>query len=375
MHPHKKTAFILLILLIVLLGSVFLLIATIRSTNIAYGLGSPSEQLSFPQKMRYSLQVYLNRENLVNQVTPSDKKKSFVIEQDESVQSVCNHLGLLYPHFSSSLCRNYLVYRGLDRKIEPGTYSIPTGFPSFMVYNHIADPMNRNRNLVIFAGWRIEEIAEAVNQLGLRYVNGQSLLDALKNPEERLVSQFSLSSGQSLEGYILPGQYLLEREVDMDSLLTALTSPLSAQMASENLAGRAKAMGLHLKELLTLASIIQRETLRSDEMPVIASVFLNRLAQDMPLQTDPTVQYALGFQESWWKAVLTKADLQVNSPYNTYLNKGLPPGPIASPGMDAIKAVLNAEKTDFLFFRAKCDGSSYHHFSVTYQEHLDKACP
>lgn len=110
----------------------------------------------------------------------------------------------------------------------------------------------------------------------------------------------------------------------------------------------------------------------------MTSVFFNRLAQGMPLQTDPTVQYALGYDQgsaSWWKPVLTLSDLQVNSIYNTYQIQGLPPSPIAAPGNEAIQAVLNPEPNNFLFFRAKCDGSGFHDFSVTYQEHLEKACP
>jgi len=98
----------------------------------------------------------------------------------------------------------------------------------------------------------------------------------------------------------------------------------------------------------------------------------------MRLQTDPTVQYALGFDETeqtWWKTQLTEADMQVDSLYNTYLYAGLPPGPISNPSLASLEAVAFPEQTPYFYFRAKCDGSGTHAFSVTYEEHLNNACP
>jgi UPF0755 protein len=114
----------------------------------------------------------------------------------------------------------------------------------------------------------------------------------------------------------------------------------------------------------------------SDERPLIAGVFLNRLVLGMKLETDPTVQYAAGQQPdgTWWKKSLTYDDLAYPSPYNTYQVNGLPPGPIANPGMDSLRAVATPEETPFIFFRARCDGSGRHLFAVTYEEHLQNAC-
>ena len=115
----------------------------------------------------------------------------------------------------------------------------------------------------------------------------------------------------------------------------------------------------------------------SDEMPMIASVFYNRLEIGMKLETDPTVQYGIGFDAdslSWWKAPLTYADLTTYSEYNTYQIYGLPPGPICNPGKEAINAALYPAQSEFFFFRAKCDGSLTHNFAVTYDEHLANGC-
>ena len=112
-------------------------------------------------------------------------------------------------------------------------------------------------------------------------------------------------------------------------------------------------------------------------MPLIASVFLNRLRADMNLAADPTVQYALGYnqaQESWWTNPLSLEDLEFSSPYNTYLNPGLPPGPICNPSLAAIEAVASPADTTYFFFRAACDGSGRHSFAESFDEHLGNAC-
>ena len=378
MPQPKKPLSVFILLAIALIGAILIFSWKLRSTSADLGYGSVDGNLNFVQKVGYSLQIYLARESLVNQTTPSNLKLKLDIQPGESVQSICNHLTLLYSNMNSKLCRNYLVYRGLDRKIEPGNYSIPGGLPAYQVFQYISDPTNRDRTLRIYPGWRLEEISTAIEMLGLRVVPGQTLLDLMRVPDADLARELQLESGQSLEGYLLPGEYAFEPGVSLDSLLRQLTTPARKLLLTGELQTKGQMQGLSAREVLTLASIIQRETLRAEEMPRMASVFFNRLTQGMPLQTDPTVQYAIGYDQnstSWWKPVLSKSDLQINSIYNTYQVTGLPPGPIASPGLEAIQAVLNPENTDFLFFRAKCDGSGLHDFSVTYQEHLDKACP
>ena len=132
-----------------------------------------------------------------------------------------------------------------------------------------------------------------------------------------------------------------------------------------------------MHQALILASIIEREAILDEEMPLIASVFLNRLDQNMQLAADPTVQYALGYnsnQNSWWTNPLSLEDLKYQSPYNTYIHVGLPPGPICNPGLNALQAVAMPAQSDFFYFRAACDGSGSHNFAVTFEEHLENGC-
>ena len=134
------------------------------------------------------------------------------------------------------------------------------------------------------------------------------------------------------------------------------------------------------REILTLASIVEREAVIPAERPIIASVYLNRLKIGMALQADPTTQYALGYQpdtKTWWKQNLTAEDLKYNDPagYNTYVNPSLPPGPIASPGLASIEAVITPAQTSYLYFVASCNKDGSHQFSVTFEEHQSKLCP
>ena len=136
----------------------------------------------------------------------------------------------------------------------------------------------------------------------------------------------------------------------------------------------AAAQGLTLYQVVTLASIVEREAVHDDERPVIASVFLNRLNLGMKLDADPTTQYAIATPDNWWPP-LNFDPRTVDDPYNTYVYSGLPPGPIASPGLNSIRAVIYPAASGYFYFRAKCDGSQYHNFSVTYEEHLGYGCP
>jgi UPF0755 protein len=180
----------------------------------------------------------------------------------------------------------------------------------------------------------------------------------------------------SLEGFLYPGSYIIPREANLETIFEVILTEFSENLDQSLLDGFAR-QGLSITEAVTLASIIEKEAVVDEEKPLIASVLFNRLADGIRLETDPTVQYALGLQEetgSWWKAPLATADLSVESPYNTYQVFGLPPTPIANPDSSSLWAVAFPAETPYFFFRAACDGSGRHNFAITYQEHLENAC-
>jgi len=168
---------------------------------------------------------------------------------------------------------------------------------------------------------------------------------------------------EKLEGYLFPDTYVFEQGSDLDTVMHAMRRRFN-QMLPPDWAERQKALHLSDRQLVTLASIVERETRVPEERPLIAGVFLNRLHKHMRLETDPTVQFALGV----WKPHLTYHDLEVESPYNTYRHAGLPPGPICNPGAAALDAAAHPAQTDMLFFVATGDGT--HRFSQNYQQHL-----
>jgi len=166
----------------------------------------------------------------------------------------------------------------------------------------------------------------------------------------------------SVEGYLFPDTYQFVRGMTPEEILGKMAQRMRAKLAPE-IHGRARELGLSMHQLLTLASIIEREAIVKDEQRLIAAVFWNRMKIGMPLQADPTVQYAVAKE----RRALSRADLAVDHPYNTYVRPGLPPGPIASPGLDAIHAALEPAPVKYLYFVARDDRR--HHFSTTMQEH------
>jgi UPF0755 protein len=205
----------------------------------------------------------------------------------------------------------------------------------------------------------IEEMADLAEAKG---IPREEFLAAARDPS--LIRDLD-PAATDLEGYLFPDTYDLPGSGNRGALLVErmvqrfreVIVPLRVELAAQPLS---------LRELVTLASVVERETARPEERPRIAAVFHNRLARRMPLQTDPTVIYALR-KAGRWDGNIRKKDLDIDSPYNTYRRPGLPPGPIASPGREAILAALHPAATRDLYFVSRNDGS--HHFSQTLGEH------
>ena len=245
--------------------------------------------------------------------------------------------------------------------------------PPTQIAQKLQDATPTQVKFIILPGWRLEEIAAIMPTSGL-HITPDQFIQAAQTPS---ASYDFLPSGASAEGFLFPGQYILPRSIEVDQLVQLFINNASLALSSDMQAGF-KRQNLTVYQAVTLASIVQREAIVPEEQPTIASVFLNRLAAGMPLETDPTIQYALGYNpglKTWWKVPLSSDDLAVSSPYNTYQNRGLPPGPISNPSLSALQAVANPAQTPYYYFRARCDNSSLHSFSETYQQHLENGCP
>lgn len=175
--------------------------------------------------------------------------------------------------------------------------------------------------------------------------------------------------GASLEGYLFPETYTVTSDMDPEDAVFQMLTTFDERF-TQQMRDRAAEMNLTMNQVLTIASIVEREAAVAEERPTIAAVYLNRLEAGMTLDADPTVQYVIGNEADWWPVLEPNQpqEPEAQSPYNTYVNTGLPPGPICSPSYDSIYAVLNPAPVDYLFFVAKNDGSGEHAFANTLEE-------
>jgi UPF0755 protein len=313
--------------------------------------------------------------SLLRPVDPQGEPQVFTVQLGESVPSIAARLEEQGFIHSADAFRTFLVYAGLDTGVQAGRYQLSPAMNTVEIARALQDAVPEEVTFIVLPGWRAEEISAALPTSGLSIDPGE-FMELVRNPPEALIPT-GFPPLESLEGFLLPGTYQVKRVVSARSLLEVFLQRFDESVTPDLRDGFAE-RGLDLAGAVTLASIVEREAVVEDEQPMIASVFYNRLAQGMRLESDPTAQYALGYQfsaGSWWKNPLTWDDLQVESRYNTYRYNGLPPGPICNPGIDALRAVANPAHTGYFFFRAKCDGTGRHAFSVTYEEHLQNACP
>jgi UPF0755 protein len=337
-------------------------------------LGTPSVNLNPLEQTALSLYLLINERRLDSPAGNPLVSYELEVIPGEPASAAVDRLQTAGVVSDGTLLKNYLRYRGLDVRVAAGLYRLQGG----MTVREIAESLqiaDLSRNyLTILEGWRLEQIARALPEAYLSFPSDEFIATLHTSiPDYSFTTD--LPDPPSLEGYLFPDTYHLSEDMTALDLIKAMLDNFEDQVDAE-LRGQFTQHGLSLHQAVTLASIIEREAVIPVEGPVIASVFLNRLALGMKLEADPTVQYAIGSESGgWWKTSLTVDDLNVQSPYNTYLYDGLPPGPIANPGLAALRAVAYPAETTYLYFRAMCDGSGRHAFAVTYEEHLENACP
>lgn len=254
-------------------------------------------------------------------------------------------------------------YKGLATKLQAGPYQIDGGLSN----GEIVDVMVKGRvKLLRFTlpeGYTVVKTAKKLEEEGLG--SADKFIAAAKNyaPYDYMQTD-NPDVLFKAEGFLYPATYEMPVGLSEEKILALLVRHFDEYMQEEKILQSCAEKGLKLRDVVNLAAMVELEAVFAEEQPRIAGVFLKRLDIGMPIQSDTTIQYLLGSQ----KEIITFDDTKIKSPYNTYQNPGLPPGPIASPGMSAIKAVLAPEKTDYLYFVAEKDG--HHRFTKTYSEHL-----
>lgn len=319
-------------------------------------------------------------EHFQSESRPDDVGKVYTVrisdddEPDEIAQLLADN-GLINSetYFTSRM-------RVLSVELEPGSYRITKGMSVGEIIDTITGSssgsggsggssggaITETLSITVIEGWRTEQIAEKLVELGW---NGtfEEFMDAARNyPTENYSFLADRPEGSSLEGYLFPDTYNFTPDSSANEIIESMLNNFDMKVP-QDMRDRAGEMGLTLYQVLTFASLVEREAAVSEERPIIADIYEKRYAEGWRLEADPTVQYALGTPGNWWPE-LTGDDLYDDSPYNTYQVDGLPPGPIANPGYSSIRAVLFPADSPYYYFFARGDGSGYHLFATTPDE-------
>ncbi len=336
--------------------------------QVSHLYGPPAYRLTLTQRVEYSIRLFWHDGLLTASADPKDAPMRFTVRSGESVASVAERLEGLGLILDADAFRDYLIYTGLDSSLQAGDFELSPAMSIVDIARAMQDATPLDVTFVVLPGWRMEEIAASLPTSGLS-ATPEQFLSSARDP-----LNFDFLDGASTnEGFFLPGEYILPRATDADGLVQALVRNFAQHLTTDLTDGFAR-QNLTVYQAVVLASIVERETVKTEEMPLIASVFLNRLSAGWKLDSDPTVQYVVGYEGNWWPNPLSAADLDFDSPFNTYLYASLPPSPIANPSLEALNAVANPASTGFFYFRARCDGSGYHVFAVTLEEHINNAC-
>jgi len=294
----------------------------------------------------------------------------FTITPGETAATIGTRLERAGLIRDAGLFRLLVRYRGVDAQLEAGDYQLRPN----MSLEEIVDLLRSGRPselmITIPEGWRVEEIAEMLEEREL--VKAEEFLRVVREGEFDYDFLSDRPEGVSLEGYLFPDTYGIPPDFEAPQIIEMMLANFGRRFTPE-MRQEATRRGMSIHEVLTVASLVEREARIPEERPIIASVYLNRLEAGWLLESDATAQYALGYQEGtgqWWKSPISLEEMtHIHSPYNTYLYPGLPPGPICNPGLASIQAVINPAQTNYMYFYHKGDGS--HAFAESYEEHLE----
>ncbi len=274
--------------------------------------------------------------------------KIFIVKKGEGITEIAKNLS------QNDLIRNKLVFylvvkkEGYDKNLEAGDFRLSRSMNAYEIAKSLTHG-TLDAWVTIIEGMRREEVAQLMSQ-------------NLFIPESEFIKQ-------SQEGFLFPDTYLIPRQATAGGIIDILTANFDKKY-SANLQSLARQKSLTENEVITLASLVEREARFDSDRQKVASIILKRYKAGWPLQIDASLQYALGYQpdtKTWWKKSLTSADLAIDSPYNTYKNTGLPPTPICNPGLASIKAVLQADpQTSYWFYVS--DSQGHLHFAKTNEE-------
>ena len=287
------------------------------------------------------------------------REEIFTVKKGSGLRKVAAELGERGLVKNKDLFILWTILKGRARNIKAGEYSLNKSMAPVRISSILASGAVKTYSVTIPEGLTAEQIAHLLAEKNL--ADKSEFISLIKN--ETLASSFHVD-GPSLEGYLFPDTYIISKDMNAQALIRLMVRRFW-NVFNDLFKDRGPAADhlLTVKDIVTLASIVEKESGLAHERPIIASVFLNRLKKGMRLESDPTVIYGLGE----FDGNLKRRDLHTPNPYNTYIHHGLPLGPIANPGRDSLMAVIQPAQTNYLYFVSKNDGS--HYFSATLKEH------
>jgi UPF0755 protein len=303
--------------------------------------------------------VAWRHETTIPRLAAEDPRVKLVVPPGASAEAIGQKLEALGLVRHPVVFRLLVRWRGLGGQLKAGEYALEGPLSLEEIVEQLARGEVVRRHVTVLEGRTLEETAALVSAEGIRV---EDFLDAARDPSA--IRDLD-PEASTLEGYLFPDTYDLPLTPDPARSLVRRMVRRFREVVEPELPLIAES-GLSVRQVVTLASLVELETAAREERPRIAAVFLNRLDRGMLLQTDPTVIYAMK-QEGRWDGNIRRKDLELESPFNTYRHPGLPPGPIGSPGREAIRAVLDPADTRELYFVSRNDGT--HHFSETLTEH------
>ncbi len=336
--------------------------------------------LGSPGDVAIETYIQIHADELERPAGSDDTPVTFVVESGETAVEVAERLQTMGLVTDAELFRRYLQYEGLDAGIEAGTFTLRQTMTIPEIARALQSGQRPERVVAVREGLRLEQVAEEIAaQTGIPEADFVALATTGWRDTDLADHDFlaSVPATATLEGFLFPETYRLPEEVAAYDVVARMLMTFDERVTTEMRLSAAN-QGLSVYEMVTLASIVEREAVIDEERPIIAGVYFNRLRNGWLLGADPTVQYGLGYDEEtgqWWRtlyfdALGVSSLAEIDNPYNTYRYVGLPPGPICSPGLASIQAVAYPADTDYFYFIANChanDGS--HLFAVTEEEH------
>ncbi|MEN2994371.1 MAG: endolytic transglycosylase MltG [Thermodesulfovibrio sp.] len=313
-------------------------VAIVFLVYILFFISYTAIELTRPLKIKEDTEVYVPRGASFSSIAKIFKEKGII--RNETLFII---IGKIY---------------GIERKARAGYYLFKKEMTVLDVIKKLLEGKITEYTVTIIEGDSLYEIAEKLGNINPAFKEQLFVLAYNKDFLKSLRIE-----APSLEGYLFPDTYNIPKGLELEEIVKLMVKRFW-EVYDEKLIEKTKKIGWTINEVVTLASIIEKEAKLDEEKPLISAVYHNRLKIGMPLQADPTAIYGI----KRYKDGVTKKDLQNKSPYNTYLIKGLPPGPIASPGLKSILAALYPAKVSYLYFVARGDGS--HEFSVDYRRHI-----